>query len=52
MKLPVMTVAVDIVMKVWAARPAEVVPRIDEIAALARGVAPAGRAPMPPQGFI
>ena len=46
------TVAVDIVMKVWAARPAEVVPRIDEIAALARGVAPAGRAPMPPQGFI
>ena len=38
------TVAVDIVMKVWAARPAEVVPRIDEIAALARGVAPAVRA--------
>ena len=44
--------AVDIVMKVWAARPAEVVPRIDEIAALARGVAPAGRAPASSRGFV
>ena len=46
------TVAVDIVMKVWAARPSEVVPRIDEIAALARGVAPAGRAPASSRGFV
>ena len=45
------TVAVDIVIKVWAARPAEVVPRIDEIASLARGVAPAGRAPASSHGF-